>query len=382
MSKKNGKKMKKGTKITLTVILAVLVVIVTSAVIVLVRLNYLKKTLQPAQDTMTYDFDADETNPTALTDDPVFDQMYEKTAASFKASIKAWATNGGELMYSKDVINILCVGVDTRNQNTVSGLTDSMILVSINKKLGTITLTSIMRDSYAYLIAPDGTGSFNKINSAFPFYGVENLESTIENHFKIKIDGYAMINFAFFKSVIDKFGGVTVAVQKYEADYLNKAYSFKNGKVKSGSAVVLDGEQALAFCRSRKCDSDGDVSRTRRQRQVVIALLKECKSIKPSEINDYITLFLPYVKTNYSETELISLATKAVVGGWASFKVNQIVMPDEASRYGHSGSTWYWAVDYPLAAQNLQKAIYGKTNITLKKDRVTAIDLLLGKGES
>jgi hypothetical protein len=42
---------------------------------------------------------------------------------------------------------------------------------------------------------------------------------------------------------------------------------------------------------------------------------------------------------------------------------------------------WYWAVDYPLAAQTLQKAIYGKTNIELSSDRITAIQLLTRYGE-
>ena len=114
---------------------------------------------------------------------------------------------------------------------------------------------------------------------------------------------------------------------------------------------------------------------------MLVALLQKAATIQTSEITDYITFFLPMFETNYTETELISLATKAVVGGWARFSVTQIVMPDEASRYGHNGSSWFWAVDYPLAAQTLQKAIYGETNITLQKDRVTAIDLLLGKGE-
>ena len=88
-------------------------------------------------------------------------------------------------MYDEDVLNVLCLGVDTRNQNTISGLTDSMILVSVNKKLGTITLTSIMRDSFAYLESPDGVGSFNKINSAFPFYGIDNLINTIQSCSKV-----------------------------------------------------------------------------------------------------------------------------------------------------------------------------------------------------
>lgn len=369
------KNMSKDTKKKKKVLLSVLCIILVLCIgLFAVGFSYwksLKAAPPEVEDTLTYDFDDEETAVT-LEDDPVFDQIFEGDATEFKASIKEWATNGGDVMYSKDVINVLCIGVDTRNKNTISGLTDSMIIVSINRKLGTITMTSIMRDSFAYLESPDGTGSFNKINSAFPFYGITNLINTIESHFKIKIDGYAMINFAFFKAVIDKLGGVNVPVQQYEADYINSTYGFD---ISAGESVNLNGDEALAFCRSRKCDSDGDVSRTRRQRQVMVGLLAKGATIQTSEITGYIKSFMPYLETSYDETEVISLAMKAVVGGWAGFEVQQLVMPDEASRKGVSGSMWYWAVDYPLAAQTLQKTIYGETNITLAEDRVSPIDL-------
>ncbi len=366
--RRNDKKNKKRALIILCFLLVFCIGIFA------VGFNYyksLKETPPPVEDTLTYDFD-DETQPEVLEDDPEFDKIFAGDASEFKTALKEWATNGGDVMYSKDVLNVLCVGVDTRNKNTISGLSDSMIIVSINQKLGTITLTSIMRDSFAYLESPDGGGSFNKINSAFPFYGVDSLINTIESHFKIRIDGYAMINFAFFKAVIDELGGVDVPVQQYEANYLNKNYGFS---ISSGDSVNLNGDEALAFCRSRNCDSDGDVSRTRRQRQVMVALLKKAATIQTSEITGYIKTFLPYLKTSYQETEVISLATKAVVGGWANFSVQQIVMPDEASREAHSGSTWYWAVDYPLAAQTLQTQIYGFSNIDLAEDRVSPLDI-------
>ncbi len=369
--KRKEKKNKKGKKIALIVLCVLLVLCIG---LFAVGFNYyqsLKDAPPPVEDTLTYDFD-DETLPEALEDDPDFDKIFEGNATEFKAALREWATNGGDIMYSKDVLNVLCVGVDTRNKNTISGLSDSMILVSINQKLGTITMTSIMRDSFAYLESPDGVGSFNKINSAFPFYGIDNLISTIQNHFKIRIDGYAMINFSFFKAVIDELGGVTVPVQQYEANFMNQGYDFG---IVAGDAVTLNGDEALVFCRSRRWDSDGDVSRTRRQRQVMVGLLQKAATIQTSEITGYIKTFLPYLKTSYEETEIISLATKAVVGGWANFDVQQIVMPDEASREAHSGDVWYWAVDYPLAAQTLQKTIYGYSNIDLEEDRVSPLDI-------
>ncbi len=364
-------KNKKSKKIVISILCVLLAIIIALFAVGFSYWNKLKEAPPEVEDTLTYDFD-DETLPEKLEDDPVFEKMYEGNATNLKDSIRQWATNGGDIMYSKDVLNVLCVGVDTRNKNTVSGLSDSMIICSVNTKLGIITFTSIMRDSYAYLESPEGIGSFNKINSAFPFYGIDNLINTIQSHFKIRIDGYAMVNFALFKAVIDKFDGVTVPVQEYEAAYLNKGYGFS---IQSGSAVTLNGDEALAFCRSRKCDADGDVSRTRRQRQVLISLLQEAKTIQASEIPDYVAMVMPYLESSYSESDVLSLATKAVVSGWTTYDVQQILMPDEASRKAHSGDVWYWSVDYPLAAQTLQKAIYGESNIELDEDRVSPLDM-------
>ena len=376
------KEKKSGKKKLLIVLSAILVVAIVASTVIFVK--YKDMTTPPdevPQDTNVYDFDAEEIVPETLASDPIFDTIYEETADSYKDAVKKWATNGGEVMYSNHVINILCCGVDTRNPNAIAGLTDTILIMSINTELKTLTLTSIMRDSFAYIANPDGNGgTFNKINAAFPFYGVDGLIPAIENNFKIRIDGYALINFSLFKAAIDKLGGVTVPVQQYEANYINNNY--KNCSVEAGDAVTLTGDEALAFCRSRKCDSDGDVSRTRRQRQVIQAVLSKCKDIKLSELDDYVKAFLPYLQTSYTTKDVLELGTKAITEEWASYEFKQVLAPSEDAIKGVSGSSmWYWAVDYPLAAQTLQLAIYDKTNIELAEDRVTAIQLLTRYGE-
>ncbi|MBQ6935051.1 MAG: LCP family protein [Clostridia bacterium] len=379
MAKKEKKSRKKKLLVALSVILVI--AIATSTVIFVKYKDMLTPPEVVPQDTNVYDFDEDETVPETLASDPIFDTIYEETADSYKESVKNWATNGGEIMYSNHVINILCCGVDTRNPNAIAGLTDTILIMSINTELKTVTLTSIMRDSFCYIQNPDGDGgTFNKINAAFPFYGVDGLIPAVENNFKIRIDGYALINFSLFKAAIDKLGGVTVPVQQYEANYMNNNY--QNCSIEAGDAVTLTGDEALAFCRSRKCDNDGDVSRTRRQRQVIQSIFSKAKDIKLSEVDDYVKEFLPYVQTSYTTKDVLELGTKAVTEEWASYEFKQVLAPSEDAIKGVSGSSmWYWAVDYPLAAQNLQNAIYGKTNIELTEDRITAIQLLTRYGE-
>ena len=130
--KRKQKNNKRNKKVLLSIFCIILVLCIG---LFAVGFNYyqsLKEAPPPVEDTLTYDFD-DETQPAALEDDPEFDKIFEGNATEFKAALKEWATNGGDVMYSQDVLNVLCIGVDTRNKNTISGLSDSMIIVSVNK---------------------------------------------------------------------------------------------------------------------------------------------------------------------------------------------------------------------------------------------------------
>ena len=52
-------------------------------------------------------------------------------AESVKEIVKSWATNGGDQLYSKNVVNVLLIGEDYEDGTSRS---DSTILVTINKK--------------------------------------------------------------------------------------------------------------------------------------------------------------------------------------------------------------------------------------------------------
>ena len=209
-----------------------------------------------------------------------FEQMDDAIGNDFKSILKNWATNGGEKMSSKNIINVLLIGSDASSEDSKrpndaeKGNTDVMMIVSINKKSKTIKLASIMRDSYTYM---SGFDRYAKLNSACQNGGPAYLVETIENDYKIKIDGYVLVDFDSFKEVIDVLGGVNVDVPAYVANHLNSSKDYKDlDRVPSGEGVLLNGKQALAFSRVRKTNVDGDVSRVARQRQVIYALIEKC----------------------------------------------------------------------------------------------------------
>lgn len=313
-----------------------------------------------------------------------FAEMDDATGSDFREILKNWATNGGDKMSNKDVINILLVGSDAsaemagRVNITEKGNTDVMMLVSIDKVNETIKLVSFMRDSYTYM---DQFDRYAKLNAACANGGPAYLVETIENDYKIEIDGYVMVDFDSFRQVIDVLGGVEVDVPAYVANHLNMGKETGDiAYVPSGENILLTGEQALAFSRVRYSDADGDVSRVARQRQVINALIEKCLDASLSEINEVADVILANVRTNISQKSILSYAAQAVSGGWAKFEITEVTMPTPDTRYGYSSrsTAWIWIVDYPLAAQKLQLELYGDTNINLEEERKTAITVVGG----
>lgn len=318
--------------------------------------------------------DSDSNNDVIYEDEDFENIEIDIGSAGFKQSLIDWATIGNDRkMTSKNVINVLLIGADSRN-GTNSGNTDVMMLISVNKKTKELKLVSFFRDSYLY-IEGKKSSYCTKLNAAYSMGGPETLIRTIENNYKIEIDNYVMVNFESFKSIIDAMGGVTVDVQQYEADYNYKKFKIA---LPVGDNVTLNGEQALCFVRIRGCDSDGDVSRTRRQRQVIDSILSKVKKASIGDLNKYIDILLPYVDTGYKKTEIISMGIKALTGGWANFERKQLQMPPEDCRTSGSANMWIWVVDYEKAAHDLQMELYGKSNISLTPDRVSIIDVYRG----
>ncbi|MBQ7638723.1 MAG: LCP family protein, partial [Clostridia bacterium] len=181
-----------------------------------------------------------------------------------------------------------------------------------------------------------------------------------------------------FIEVVDALGGIKVPVKQYEMREMNRVARNEGYQILNeyGDEVLLNGQQALMYCRIRKCDTDGDVSRTRRQRQFVSSLIAETKELSVSQATSIINTLRKYVKTDCSTTDIISLATKAIKNKWYDYEISTLTFPKEENRMDYKGNAWVWIVDYPADAIALQKEIYGETNIKLSNERRTAIDIV------
>ena len=128
--------------------------------------------------------------------------------------------------------------------------------------------------------------------------------NSLEKLMNVPIDHYATINMDGVKELVDQAGGVTV---KSNATFTVKGNSYvKDQKYK------LDGDQALAFIRSRKEDgAGGDFGRQERQQLVIQALAKELVSIGSlPKINQIFDTLGDNVQTDLKISQINSLRSK------------------------------------------------------------------------
>ncbi|MFE2535289.1 LCP family protein [Streptomyces sp. NPDC059371] len=149
--------------------------------------------------------------------------------------------------------------------------TDSMMILHTGSNGS--TLLSLPRDSNVTIPKFQGSESGkikgplgpNKLNAAYAFDGPTLLVRTIEYNTGLHIDHYVEIGFAGFAGIVDAVGGVEMNLDQGFKDKYSGA-DFKAGK------QTLNGEQALAFVRTRHAFAASDLQRTKNQQKFLAAL--------------------------------------------------------------------------------------------------------------
>lgn len=263
----------------------------------------------------------------------------------------------------ENVKNILLIGIDARGDSN-AGRSDTMIILSINDKTKTITMTSLMRDCY---VAIPGRGN-NRLNAAHAYGGANLLMQTIELNFGIHIDGFARVNFVSFPQIIDNIGGVTVGVEANEIQYINSYLREINrifgldpndSKYPEGQvgAQLLNGRQALAYSRIRYVGSD--YARTQRQREVLNAVASKLRGMGIFEIDSFLNNTLPLISTNLDRGYVNSLITSAP--SLLKYTINEARIPADGMGTGvRIDGKSVISVDLVAARNYLNAVIYGR----------------------
>lgn len=199
------------------------------------------------------------------------------------------------------IYNVLLIGTDKSDDGGTSR-SDTMLLVSVDRKNKTLKFTSFMRDLWVEIPGHDDS----KLNAAFAYGGAELLMKTIENNFKIKINNYVLVDFDMFKSLIDGLGGVTVDITEAEAKFINRT---THAHVEPGTNT-LNGDYALIYCRIRKLDSD--FNRTQRQRKVMAAIFEQIKEQNIFENISAVNNVIPLITTDIAPLKMTLKAFSAI----------------------------------------------------------------------
>ena len=201
----------------------------------------------------------------------------------------------------KGYTTIALFGLDNRsNGNLSKGNSDVIMIASINNDTHEVKLVSVYRDSYLDI----GNSTYRKCNAAYANGGPEQAISMLNTNLDLNITDYVTVDFNAVVECVDLLGGVEMTVTDEEAvlmhgymDEISKLTKKKSEYLPGAGTYTMDGVQACAFARIRYTAGD-DYKRTERQRAVLTA------------INSLIDEVFGDIKTSYSNTDLIALASQ------------------------------------------------------------------------
>lgn len=283
-----------------------------------------------------------------------------------------------------NIVNILLIGTDSRNitAENADGRSDSMILVSLNKEKGTISLISFMRDARVERIGKSGKFTFfNKLNGAFRGGygggGPGELINTLNYNFKLDIQEYIAVGFDGFAALIDQIGGLDVPVDQAEINFINDRirgyHPTEPALVKNATPVDaepgiihLDGAQCLIYARNRHTGVDGgsgnDFDRVNRQQEIIkLVYEKVTTQMNEQSVLALISFASNYISTNMKLETMTSLAKLLLV---SKLEFVSASVPEPGSYHYYTdpetnAQTDQLEFDIEEAAASLQEMLYG-----------------------
>src|SRR3989344_2338047 len=239
---------------------------------------------------------------------------------SWKGYVTKWLTKEeDEIKKEENRLDVLLLGIRGEDNEEAGGyLTDTILLISIDKVSGRAAMISIPRDLYiemdGKLTNGDTVTVHGKVNEIY----VRGLEHSQGLTFAsrmftqitgVYIDNAILFDFKAFEKLIDTLGGVDVYLARPFSEKTQWGYEF----TLPAGANHLNSEQALYYVRSRFSSSDFD--RARRQQEVILAIKKRATELgflaNPTKITDLMDALKGNVRTNFQIWEikdLISLA--------------------------------------------------------------------------
>lgn len=221
--------------------------------------------------------------------------------------------NEGVKEQTKGYTTIALYGVDSRDSNLNTGTnSDAIILLSINKDTKEVKMVSVYRDTLLQIQGDSQTT--HKVNYAYQLGGALMSINTLNANLDLAISDYITVDFNAMADIINTLGGVEVTVTEDEVNNLNKNLAEQigiSGKYSEGvheaGTKVLNGQQAVAYSRIRSTGK-GDITRTMRQRTVLLGLVNKMINADSKMISNLIDVSFSCISTSLTKDEVTSLA--------------------------------------------------------------------------
>lgn len=256
-----------------------------------------------------------------------------------------------------DIQNIALFGIDSRQDN-LTGRSDAIVLLTIDKKHKKLKLTSIARDTY---VSIEGH-SKDKLTHAYAYGKSQLAVKTLNQNFDLEIEDYVTVNFFGLARVIDYIGGVTVDVDEKEKNELNnnifpemRYLGVECPNLTSAGEQLLNGGQAVCYARIRHTDSD--IMRGNRQKEVLMAMFAKVKQMNPLKLPKVAEMVAKECETSLSTNDIIGLGTWALT---FSPEFEQISIPNDnvPSSGKMISGVWYYVYDLDTAKKEIRDFIY------------------------
>lgn len=262
------------------------------------------------------------------------------------------AVSDVNVVKSASSTTIALFGVDSRNENSVSGLSDTVILANINNEDNTVKLVSVLRDS---LVNIENYGQ-RKLCEAYSLGGAKLALKTINGNFNLDVNNYVTVNFAGLVSIIDTLGGVEIEVLEDEVKEVNglgdeicRTMGENSHHIKGAGRQTLNGIQAVAWSRIRhiKASSgeNNDFGRTSRQRELLLKIYEKIREMPKTAYFSLAKTVMQYTETSLSAADIAKYAA-------IYFKEPQIItdrLPADNMIKNSGKINGVWAVSYDLA---------------------------------
>ncbi len=211
-----------------------------------------------------------------------------------------------ETQRDPNIRNILVLGTDSRDVSKERGNSDVMIVLSINKKTKEVRMISVLRD----VLVPIEGHDWNRINAAYRLEGAGLAVNTVNEAFGLDIQEFIVVDFNGVIELIDHIGGIDITLTAAEAQYYSNKHSVLFGNNLSAGSIHMNGDQALAHLRNRTLGTDFE--RTRRQRDVMIAMLHQVLGQSLTQMDSTLDFVLDIIRTNIKATDFLSVGLSIV----------------------------------------------------------------------